>query len=110
MSLKQTFSEIETIADGIPLLESFYYKRWEDTVDSVPTFVRAKLIKSLRNSYEIDFTIMDKVSDKDVEFDDVRSDTLAVFKMFFSGLVDSNIVDYDSITYEPLEDNQLVLL
>ena len=108
MSLKYTFSEIEQISEGIPLLETFYFKRWEDTIDPVPIYIRATVVKALRVSYEIDFEILDIVNDKDAEFDDVRSDTLAVFKMFFSELVAEKLVDYDSITYEPIQDNQLI--
>lgn len=51
---------------------------------------------------------MDKVNDKDEEFDDVRSDTLMVFKMFFSALLREKLVDYDSISYDFITDNQLV--
>ena len=108
MSLKRTFSQIKDIADSVPLLETFYFKRWEDTIDPVPISIKATVVKALRNSYEIDFEILDIVNSEDAEFDDVRSDTLSVFKMFFSGLVASKMIDYDVITYEPIQDNQLI--
>ena len=107
MSLKQTFKTIESIALGTPLINQFYFKRWSDTIDKTPCFITAKVVKSLRNSYEIDFTILDFVSDRDKEYDEVRSDTLMTLKSFFSTMSADKLLEYNNIEFEPIDDNQL---
>ena len=108
MSLFITRRNIRTIAEGIDLLTSYYDKRWEDTIDSVPTYITAKIVKAHRNTYEIDFRIVDKVSDTDAEFEAVSNDTLVIFKNFFNQLYSEGLVDYTAISYDPFEDNQLI--
>ena len=107
MSLKQTFKTIEEIALATPLVNSFYFERWSDTVDSVPTYIKAKVVKSLSGGYEITFEIMDLVSDKDSEYDSVRSDTLMTFKDFFHSMGMEKLVNPREIECIPKDDNQL---
>jgi len=108
MSLKNTKQLIRDTAEGMPLLNAFYDDRWGDTIDKVPAYIASKTTQASRVKYLIDFKILDVVSDKDTEFEDVQSDTLIIFKDFFSQLLTLNLVKYDEITFEPLEENQLV--
>jgi len=108
MSLYITKKSIRTIAEGIDLLNNYYDGRRADTIDVEPTYIKAECVKALRNTYEFNFRIVDKVSDNDTEFEGVSNDTLIVFKNFFNQLYAIGGVDYTAITYTPFEDNQLI--
>ena len=107
MSLKNTLQNIEQIALGIPLINTFYFKRWEDTIDKIPCYIEAKIVKTVSGGYEIDFQIMDMVTDKDLEYDAVRSDTLMLIKYFFFLMESAKLVSRKDIEYLPIDDNQL---
>ena len=108
MSLKNTKQVIRDTAEGIALLNAYYDERWNDTIDKLPAYIVSKATKASRVKYTIDFKILDKVADRDEEFNDVQSDTLVIFKDFFSQLFALNLVKYDEIDFEPIEENQLI--
>ena len=108
MSLKNTKSILRDTAEGMDLVNSYYSDRWIDTIDKLPCYIDANLIKSGRVDFEIDFKILDKVASQDVEFEAVQSDTLLILKDFFNDLNTLNLVVYEKITFEPIEENQLV--
>jgi hypothetical protein len=109
MSLKKTKDEIRITAEGIPLVNNYYDERWSDTIDKEPLYIHAESVTAGRINYEIEFKVMDKVSDDDDEFYSVQSDTLTVIKMFCSQLYTEGLLpDYESIQYEFIQSNQLI--
>jgi len=109
MSLKNTKDEIRKTAEGIPLVNNYYDERWSDTIDKEPLYIHAESVTAGRINYDIEFKVMDKVSNRDTEFYDVQSDTLTVIKMFCSMLYSEGLLpDYATIEYEFISSGDLI--
>lgn len=108
MSLKNTKETIRESAESVVLVSTYYDARWGDTIDKIPCFIDGVVTKAGKTDFTFDFKILDKVSDKDTEFNPVQSDALVNFKEFFSNLYALNLIVYQDIEFEAVEENQLI--